>query len=132
MTGVHVLMRKITLAGAVGAFALVAACGDNFLTGGELSTDPNRPTQATSAQLFVGIENQNPALGRGFERLIARPSEIVAPGTFQHEGAVRFRNLDGSIGRSGVDDDDLVDDVLGALQALGQEALLVLDDHAQA
>ena len=57
MTGVHVLMRKITLAGAVGAFALVAACGDNFLTGGELSNDPNRPTLATSAQLFVGIQS---------------------------------------------------------------------------
>jgi hypothetical protein len=50
-------MRKITLAGAVGAFALVAACGDNFLTGGELSNDPNRPTLATSAQLFVGIQS---------------------------------------------------------------------------
>jgi hypothetical protein len=50
-------MRKIILAGAVGACALAAACGDNFLNGGELTTDPNRPTQATSAQLFVGIES---------------------------------------------------------------------------
>jgi hypothetical protein len=49
-------MRKITLAGAVGACALAAACSDNFLTGGELSHDPNRPTQATSGQLFVGIQ----------------------------------------------------------------------------
>jgi hypothetical protein len=40
----------------MGALALVAACGDNFLTGGELSNDPNRPTQATSAQLFVGVQ----------------------------------------------------------------------------
>jgi hypothetical protein len=50
-------MRTITLAGAMGALALVAACSDNFLTGGELSNDPNRPTQATSAQLFVGIQS---------------------------------------------------------------------------
>ena len=49
-------MHKIKLAGLLGAVALAAACGDNFLTGGELSNDPNRPTQATSAQLFVGIE----------------------------------------------------------------------------
>jgi starch-binding outer membrane protein, SusD/RagB family len=49
-------MHKIKLAGLLGATALAAACGDNFLTGGELSNDPNRPTQATSAQLFVGIE----------------------------------------------------------------------------
>ena len=47
--------RKSRLAGLAGAVALVAACND-FLTGGELSTDPNRPTQATSAQLFVGIQ----------------------------------------------------------------------------
>jgi hypothetical protein len=50
-------MHKIKLAGVLGAVALVAACSDNFLTGGELSTDPNRPTQATSAQLFVGVES---------------------------------------------------------------------------
>ncbi|HEY2375834.1 MAG TPA: SusD/RagB family nutrient-binding outer membrane lipoprotein [Gemmatimonadaceae bacterium] len=34
----------------------VGACGD-FLTGGELSTDPNRPTQATSTQLFIGVQS---------------------------------------------------------------------------
>jgi len=49
-------MHKIRIAGALGAIALIAACGDNFLTGGELSTDPNRPSQATSGQLFVGIQ----------------------------------------------------------------------------
>jgi starch-binding outer membrane protein, SusD/RagB family len=49
-------MHKIKLAGLLGAMTLAAACGDNFLTGGELSNDPNRPTQATSGQLFVGIE----------------------------------------------------------------------------
>ena len=50
-------MQSIRLAALLGATALVAACSnDNFLTGGELSTDPNRPTQATSAQLFVGVQ----------------------------------------------------------------------------
>jgi hypothetical protein len=50
-------MHKIRLAAFLGASALVAACNtDNFLSGGELSTDPNRATQATSAQLFVGVQ----------------------------------------------------------------------------
>ena len=49
-------MHNIKLAGLLGMVTLAAACGDNFLTGGELTNDPNRPTQATSAQLFVGIE----------------------------------------------------------------------------
>ena len=50
-------MSTIRLAALVSATALLAACSnDNFLTGGELSNDPNRPTQATSAQLFVGIQ----------------------------------------------------------------------------
>jgi hypothetical protein len=48
---------RIRVAGLIGATALVMACNsDNFLTGGELSTDPNRPTQATSGQLFVGVQ----------------------------------------------------------------------------
>jgi hypothetical protein len=54
----HRLMKQLHVATAVGAIALVAACNsDNFLTGGELTTDPNRPTAATSAQLFVGIQS---------------------------------------------------------------------------
>src|SRR5689334_13255111 len=35
---------------------LGTSCTNDYLTGGELSTDPNRPTAATSAQLFVGIQ----------------------------------------------------------------------------
>lgn len=48
--------RKRILGLMMGAVALITACTDNFLTGGELSTDPNRPTQATNQQLFVGIQ----------------------------------------------------------------------------
>jgi starch-binding outer membrane protein, SusD/RagB family len=39
----------VIIAGAVG-------CSD-FLTGGELSIDPNRPTAATNTQLFVGVQS---------------------------------------------------------------------------
>jgi hypothetical protein len=53
MNNINVLARR---AGALLLVAGVAACGD-FLSGGELSTDPNRPTQATSSQLFIGIQS---------------------------------------------------------------------------
>ena len=43
-----VLAGAALLAGPMG-------CSD-FLTGGELSTDPNRPTAATNRQLFVGVQ----------------------------------------------------------------------------
>jgi hypothetical protein len=33
-----------------------AACS-NYLSGGELSTDPNRPLQATNSQLFLGVQS---------------------------------------------------------------------------
>jgi len=41
--------------GVAGAIVLATACSD-YLTGGELSTDPNRPTTATTSQLFVGVQ----------------------------------------------------------------------------
>ena len=49
-------MRKITRGVLAAAAVLsVGACRD-FLTGGELTTDPNRPTTATNGQLFLGIQ----------------------------------------------------------------------------
>src|SRR5947209_4022218 len=50
----NIIRRAATAASLLVA---VAACSDNFLTCGECSNDPNRPTQATSAQLFVGIQS---------------------------------------------------------------------------
>jgi hypothetical protein len=44
---------KILSAAAV--FALLAGCSD-YLTGGDLSNDPNRPVSATNGQLFVGLQ----------------------------------------------------------------------------
>lgn len=48
-------MNSMRFAAVAGAIVLATACSD-YLTGGELSTDPNRPTTATTAQLFVGVE----------------------------------------------------------------------------
>ena len=50
------MFRYKTLA-AVGAMSVtLAACHGDFLTGGELSVNPNAPTSATKAQYFAGIE----------------------------------------------------------------------------
>jgi starch-binding outer membrane protein, SusD/RagB family len=38
------------------AALLATGCKSDFLTGGELSTDPNRPNTATANQLFAGAE----------------------------------------------------------------------------
>ena len=51
-------MTKIRYLAPVAAIlvASVTACKTDFLTGGDLSTDPNRPTTATATQLFQGIQ----------------------------------------------------------------------------
>jgi hypothetical protein len=53
-------MHHLTRTTVTGAVALLVAgstgCTD-FLTGGELSNDPNRPTAATNTQLFVGVQS---------------------------------------------------------------------------
>lgn len=51
------MTRNKTLFTALAAMALAlpVACGD-YLTGGELSTDPNRVTQATTQLLFTGTQ----------------------------------------------------------------------------
>jgi starch-binding outer membrane protein, SusD/RagB family len=48
-------MNRTRFAGVAGAIVLATACSD-FLTGGELDHDPNRPTTATTTQLFVGVQ----------------------------------------------------------------------------
>jgi len=48
--------HKLAAAAALGLVLGAAACQGDFLTGGELSTDPNRPTVATNQQLFVPIQ----------------------------------------------------------------------------
>jgi len=49
------MLRKLKAAVAAGLVVLGVGCSD-FLTGGELDTDPNRPTEATNRQLFVGAQ----------------------------------------------------------------------------
>jgi hypothetical protein len=72
-------MNRKTIIGLLSAFSLVAGCSD-YLTGGELSTDPNRPTAATSQQLFVGIQAATWAL------LASDPPRLAGLWTQQFEG----------------------------------------------
>jgi len=44
-------------AAVTGLVAGLSACHGDFLSGGELSVDPNRPTAASNSQLFVGIQS---------------------------------------------------------------------------
>jgi hypothetical protein len=46
------LRYLVTLAAAL----MATGCKSDFLTGGDLSTDPNRPSTATANQLFAGAE----------------------------------------------------------------------------
>ncbi|HEX7123780.1 MAG TPA: SusD/RagB family nutrient-binding outer membrane lipoprotein [Gemmatimonadaceae bacterium] len=49
-------MRRVSrIAGALGLTVLIAGCTD-FLTGEDLTTDPNRPQDATLDQLLVGVQ----------------------------------------------------------------------------
>ena len=49
------MLRKLKAAAVAGIVVLGIGCSD-FLVGGELDTDPNRPTVATNRQLFVGVQ----------------------------------------------------------------------------
>lgn len=49
------MKNSFRIISAVVAFGALAGCSD-YLTGGDLSNDPNRPVSATNGQLLVGIE----------------------------------------------------------------------------
>lgn len=50
------IKNKLAAIAMLGAALGATACQGDFLTGGELSNDPNRPTVASNDQLFVGIQ----------------------------------------------------------------------------
>lgn len=75
------MLRQLRRAASAAVLALAgaAACND-FLTGGDLDRDPNRPLTATPAQLFVGVQSNLWAL------LASDPSRIAGLWTQQFEG----------------------------------------------
>ncbi len=81
--------------------------------------------------VLVGVEVDDPVAGRGVDRDVARVGERAVPREVHDLRAERLGDLDGAVGRAGVDDDDLVDDAAQRLEAAGEHLLLVLHDHAQ-
>lgn len=70
-------LRRASLA----ALALLATLGcDDFLTGGELSNDPNRPANATNRQLFVGVQTNI------WATLASDPARVAGVLTQQFQG----------------------------------------------
>lgn len=56
-------MRRLRILTSAAVVVLAATAGcNNFLTGGELSNDPNRPLTASNDRLFVAIQSQTWAL----------------------------------------------------------------------
>ena len=49
-------MIKLRYLATLAVGLMATSCKSDFLTGGELTTDPNRPSQATANQLFAGAE----------------------------------------------------------------------------
>jgi len=83
-------MNKKLIAGLTSMVALVAACSD-YLTGGELTTDPNRPTVATSQQYFVGAQSATWALlGSDPPRLAGLWVQQFEGGNIQYEAAYDY------------------------------------------
>jgi hypothetical protein len=52
----RIAVIKLRYFAAVALGLMATSCKSDFLTGGELTTDPNRPSQATANQLFAGAE----------------------------------------------------------------------------
>ncbi len=50
------IKNRLAAIAMLGAVLGATACQGDFLTGGELSNDPNRPTVASNDQLFVGTQ----------------------------------------------------------------------------
>ena len=72
--------KRFALLGVLAIVGMTGAC-NSFLTGGELSHDPNRPTSATPQSRFVGVQGSLWAL------LSSDPARLTSVWTQQFEGA---------------------------------------------
>jgi hypothetical protein len=55
--GEQAMQRTLRITGAAAALLVGVACSD-FLSGDELTTDPNRPSEATTSQLLTAVQVQ--------------------------------------------------------------------------
>jgi starch-binding outer membrane protein, SusD/RagB family len=76
--------------------ASATACQRDFLTGGDLSTDPNRPTTAQAVQLFAGVETNIWAfLGSDPARVTGMWSRQFAGGQNQYQSIYNYQYDEG-------------------------------------
>ena len=81
---------------------------------------------------LVGVEVHQPIGGRRVQADVAGRGEVAVPLVVQDGRAEGLGDRDRPVGRPGVDDDQLVDEVHHSGQAAREHRLLVLDDHAEA
>jgi ABC-type phosphate transport system substrate-binding protein len=72
--------KRFALLGVLAIAGTTGAC-NGFLTGGDLSTDPNRPTTATPQARFAAVQGSLWAL------LSSDPARLMSVWTQQFEGA---------------------------------------------
>ena len=92
---------------------------------------PAEQVSGRGVQFLIGIQDQDPFVGCVFEGLIAGIGIAVVPGELIDLRAVRLGDFGRAVARTGVDDYDLVGEVLRAVEALGNERLFIAGDHAQ-
>ena len=93
--------------------------------GGEQRRGRRRSRRRTS---LVGVDAEDPVAGREVEAAVARRGEVALPGFVRDDGAVLLGHRDRAVGRTGVDDDDLVDQAAERGQAGVETVGFVLDD----
>ena len=83
-----------------------------------------------SDQFFVSIDLEYPITGGVFQIVIARFAETIFPGMEIDFIGVVFCNLHRPVFRTGINNDDLINNVFDAFQAIIQIPLFILNDHA--
>ena len=83
-------------------------------------------------EFFIRIHNEKPVAGSEIHRVIARISEVVVPLKEPVHAPELFRNRHGVILASGIDDHDLVCDILQALQGSAEHPFFIFHNHADA
>jgi hypothetical protein len=103
-------LQRFSGALAVMAVLSASACSD-FVTGGELTTDPNRPTSATNGQLFLGIqanawETHTAGLARlsGYLTQQLNGTNSIPVGQYQYNVGEGFGGLRAIYGGGGLKD----------------------------
>src|SRR5712672_2008349 len=82
-------------------------------------------------ELLVGVENENP-IGRDcIESEIAGGGEVVIPGDRDDMSAEGRSDGNSVVSRTGVSEDDLIDDATDAGQTGGEQGRGVLGNHGQ-